>query len=153
MCSLVRSSTFTFTSHSKLFLEAAACLLRYQLFRHDSLYFCSPLPILHYTPHRTRHMPSLPTPSDTTHQHGSVDWLLLCIVLGIVLLQAVLILTCLRLGIAYSKARWKRLRQRGTVIVDGPAALIWTDRLPPAPTVSTYNLRQLQQESQDRITQ
>ncbi|KAF1946293.1 hypothetical protein EJ02DRAFT_329435, partial [Clathrospora elynae] len=83
------------------------------------------------------------------------DWTLIWIIFGvagilILILETAFVFTAIRLANVYSKARWTRLRQRGVVIVDGPA-LIWTDTIPIAPKTSTFNLRQTLQESQDGV--
>lgn len=98
-------------------------------------------------------MPAIVT--DTTkHQgyHLHIDWqliLVLLIVAGIVLLQIVLALGYIRLQNLRSKARWRRLRERGVVFVEGPA-LIWIDDLPPRATFSTFDLRKTLQASRGR---
>lgn len=67
-------------------------------------------------------------------------WILV-VLASIFIFQTAAILSLLRLHNVRSKARWRRLRERGVVIVDGPT-LIWRDDLPPPPTRSTMNLRQ-----------
>ncbi|KAE8832827.1 hypothetical protein PTNB73_09771 [Pyrenophora teres f. teres] len=72
-------------------------------------------------------------------QRGSTDRTQLCVVLavvGIVLIQTFLAIAYIRFHNLSSKARWRRLRERGVVFVNGPA-LIWTNTLPPAPLTST----------------
>ncbi|KAF2132547.1 hypothetical protein P153DRAFT_262898, partial [Dothidotthia symphoricarpi CBS 119687] len=62
-------------------------------------------------------------------------------VAGILVLEAFATIAYLRWHDRSSKAKWKRLRERGVVVVDGPV-LMWTDNLPPRPTNSTFNLHQ-----------
>lgn len=74
-----------------------------------------------------------------------LDWELIWVILsvaGIVLLEILLVLFCVRVLDVRSKANWRRLRQNGSVVVDGPT-LIWAHDLPPQPTYSTFNLRQI----------
>ncbi|PZC98046.1 hypothetical protein A1F97_02579 [Pyrenophora tritici-repentis] len=80
-------------------------------------------------------------------QHDSTDktqLFIILVVVGILLFETFLAIAYIRYHNLSSKARWRRLRERGVVVVNGPA-LIWTDTLPPAPTTSTFNLHHLQQ--------
>lgn len=86
----------------------------------------------------------------TTHEYP-IDWQLIWIILGVtvvILFQICAVLTCIWIHNIRSKARWLRLRERGIVIVDGPA-LIWADDLPPQSTISTFNLRQFSEANQN----
>ncbi|EFQ87194.1 hypothetical protein P3342_001440 [Pyrenophora teres f. teres] len=86
-------------------------------------------------------------------QRGSTDRTQLCVVLavvGIVLIQTFLAIAYIRFHNLSSKARWRRLRERGVVFVNGPA-LIWTNTLPPAPLTSTFNLHHIQQISREQV--
>lgn len=97
-------------------------------------------------------MPAALTPKHTPNPF-LIDWELLSIILVvscIVLLEIAAALAYIRIHNLRSKARWRRLRERGVVIVDGPT-LIWADDLPPQPTFSTFNLRQLARASYDRV--
>ncbi|KAH6879161.1 hypothetical protein BKA58DRAFT_436854 [Alternaria rosae] len=81
------------------------------------------------------------------------DWPLFLIILGVIIIllfQILFVFALLRWSNVRGKARWKRLRQRGVVILDGPA-LIWANSMPPGPTVSTFNLRQTLQTSDERV--
>lgn len=72
-----------------------------------------------------------------------IDWSLIWIIFiitGILFLQTVSVLTLLYLLVLRRETYWRRLRERGEVILDGPV-LIWTRDLPPKPTISTFNLR------------
>ncbi|CAO2656994.1 Nn.00g057970.m01.CDS01 [Neocucurbitaria sp. VM-36] len=80
------------------------------------------------------------------------DWELVYIILGvigIVFLEILIVFGCIRLHNLRSKARWRRLRERGVVVVNGPA-LIWADDLPPQPTFSSFNLRHILEDSNER---
>lgn len=84
-------------------------------------------------------MPSLPilpltSPLDlrVTPATPATDWPLLYILLAasiILALEVALVITWLRIHNLRSKARWRRLRERGVVVVSG-AAMIWVDDLP-----------------------
>jgi hypothetical protein len=110
-------------------------------------------PVTHLTAIDLAKMSALPRPINATRHHP--DRLSIWIVLGavgILLFQVIFLLSCISLGISQSKARWRRLRKSGVIFVDGPAA-IYTDTIRPAPTVSTFNLRQVLEASQDRSAQ
>ncbi|EOA88941.1 uncharacterized protein SETTUDRAFT_106486 [Exserohilum turcica Et28A] len=100
-------------------------------------------------------MPALPTTtpiSQHDHNRRRLDWPLIWAVIcvaSILVFQILLILCCIRVAISRSKARWARLRDQGVVVVDGPT-LIWMDTMPPAPTVSTFNLRQMVRWAEER---
>ncbi|OAL56009.1 hypothetical protein IQ07DRAFT_186484 [Pyrenochaeta sp. DS3sAY3a] len=75
------------------------------------------------------------------------DWELFWIILTVVaiaLAEALLVCLGLVLHNRRSKARWRHLRERGVVVVNGPS-LTWVESLPPRRTVSTFNLRQASQ--------
>jgi hypothetical protein len=92
-------------------------------------------------------MAAIPQPTETTtHPDRLSIWIALGVV-GIFFFQAIILIFCLIHGISRAKARWGQLRERGTITVDGPVA-IWTNAIPPAPTVSTFNLQQALQASQ-----
>jgi len=101
-------------------------------------------------------MPALPTSTHIPLAPLSLpDWPLFLIIIGVLIIllcQIILVIAFLRWSNVHSKARWRRLRQRGVVILDGPA-LIWTNPIPPGPTVSTFNLRQTLRTSDERVTQ
>lgn len=89
--------------------------------------------------------PCSPLTPRSTPAHYSHDWPLIWILItvgSILLLEIVLALAWLRIHNLRSKARWKRLRDRGVVIVSG-AALLWTRDLPLRPYISYLNLRQV----------
>ncbi|KAG9188708.1 hypothetical protein G6011_07413 [Alternaria panax] len=69
-------------------------------------------------------------------------------VISILLFQTFIAVAFVRWTNLRSKAQWRDLRHRGIAILDGPS-LIWKDTIPPAPTVSTYNLRQKLQRSDE----
>lgn len=88
--------------------------------------------------------PSSPFTARTTPGPHSHDWPLIWVLItvgGIILLELILAIVWIRIHNLRSKARWKRLRQRGVVIVSG-AALLWTKDLPLRPYISHINLRQ-----------
>lgn len=109
---------------------------------------------LHLAPYQ-KMPPILTTSTSNNSQRDSFDRPQFCVilaVLGIVLIQTTLAIAYIRFLNLNSKARWRRLRQRGVVIVDGPA-LIWTNEIPPAPLTSTFNLRQASRRSNEQATQ
>ncbi|KAF2846823.1 hypothetical protein T440DRAFT_404927 [Plenodomus tracheiphilus IPT5] len=74
---------------------------------------------------------------------SAIDWSVVWVLLGvtgIVLLQIAVVIAFLWDRKKRSETRWRLLRERGVVIIDGPA-LIWVNDLPPRPTLSTFNLR------------
>jgi hypothetical protein len=101
-------------------------------------------------------MPALPTSTHAPAVHRSpTDWPLLWVIIGVVsilLFQIFIAIAVIRWGNLHSKARWRHLRQRGIAILDRPS-LIWRDTIPPAPTVSTYNLRQTFQRLDEPVAQ
>jgi hypothetical protein len=101
-------------------------------------------------------MPAIPTSTDAPPVHHShIDWPLPWVIIGVIsilLFQVFLVIALIRRENLRSKARGRELRQRGVAILDGPS-LIWTDAIPPAPTISTYNLRQTLQRSEERAVQ
>ena len=93
------------------------------------------------------------SPGHSSSGHFPIDWELIWVILGaigIVFLEIVIVVAYIRFHNLRSKARWRRLRERGVVIVDGPT-LIWADDLAPQPTFSTFNLRQFPQESHESV--
>lgn len=85
-------------------------------------------------------MPSLP--STVELRPSTIDWPVICtllIVAGIISFQTMVVFAFLRIHTVRSEMRWRLLREKGLVIVDGPM-LIWADNLPPRPTLSTFNL-------------
>lgn len=58
--------------------------------------------------------------------------IILVTVTGIITLQILVAITFLCYRNYKGKARWRRLRQRGIVLLDGPA-MYWTDDLPIPP--------------------
>ncbi|RYN86745.1 hypothetical protein AA0120_g7879 [Alternaria tenuissima] len=100
-------------------------------------------------------MPALPISTHATTAHHGTDWPLLWIIIGvtsIILFQTFIAVALIRWANLRSKARWKDLRNRGIAILDGHS-LIWRDTIPPAPTVSTYNLRHKLQISNEQVSQ
>jgi hypothetical protein len=101
-------------------------------------------------------MPALPTSAHAPAAHRSrTDWPLLWVLISvssILIFQVLIVIAFIRWANVHSKARWRRLRQRGVVILDGPA-LIWTNPIPPAPAISTFNLRQTFQTSDEQVAQ
>lgn len=72
-----------------------------------------------------------------------LDWELLCIlviVASILIAELILAIGSIRWHNLRSKARWKRLREHGVVIVSGPA-LLWAGDIPVPRQVSYFNLR------------
>jgi hypothetical protein len=61
---------------------------------------------------------------------------------SILLLEALLVVALLHRSTLRRRARWRRLHDRGVVIVSG-AALLWTKDLPLRPYISYLNLRQI----------
>ncbi|RMZ66684.1 hypothetical protein GMOD_00002043 [Pyrenophora seminiperda CCB06] len=91
--------------------------------------------------------PILTTATPVASQRDLIDRTqvyVILIVLGIILFQIALAFAYIRFLNLSSKTRWRRLRQRGVVVVNGPA-LIWTNTIPPPPLTSTFNLRQMPQ--------
>jgi hypothetical protein len=78
--------------------------------------------------------------------------LVLTVVSGILLLQLLAILIALRRHNTQSKAKWRRMRDKGVVVVSGPA-MIWVREAPPRATFSTFNLRQYLETSRDPVGQ
>jgi hypothetical protein len=94
-----------------------------------------------------------------THHHPGIDadvvpdfelFLVLTIVTGILVLQLLAVLIALRRHNVRDKAKWKRLREDGVVIVSGPA-MAWVNEAPPRATFSTFNLRQTLQTSSEQV--
>ena len=82
-----------------------------------------------------------------------VDWELawiLITVAGLLVLELTLVLTCIRCHNLRSKARWRRLRERGVVVVSGPA-LLWVGDLPIRNQISYFNLRQAAASSRQAL--
>ncbi|KAF2036008.1 hypothetical protein EK21DRAFT_106841 [Setomelanomma holmii] len=77
-------------------------------------------------------------------------WILLAISL-ILFLETFLAIAWIRRHNLASKARWKRLRERGVVIVSGPA-IAWVGDLPLQQQVSYINLRRTAEASRYNIT-
>jgi hypothetical protein len=96
-------------------------------------------------------LPSInPLLSRTTFATYPQDWDLIYILITIailIILELILVFTCIRIHNLHSKARWKRLRERGVVVVNGPA-LIWMDNLPLRRGISLFNVRQTAEEEQ-----
>jgi hypothetical protein len=100
-------------------------------------------------------MPAIGRP-DTYAAQGThpTDWGLiwiLVVVASILLFETVLAVAWIRIQNLRSKAHWRRLRQRGIVIVDGPA-LVWADDLPPQRGISYFNLGQTLQASKVKVS-
>jgi hypothetical protein len=89
------------------------------------------------------------TETHIAHTAHPLDWHLLwilVIVAGILVFQCALALAWIRFHNLNSKARWRRLRERGVVVVHGPA-LVWAADLPPRRDVSYINLGQAMQHA------
>jgi hypothetical protein len=90
------------------------------------------------------HSPSSPLlPRQTPALDESRDWTLLWILIthtAILALELVLALAWIRIHNLRSKARWRRLRERGVVVVSG-AAMIWAYDLPLRRGVSYFDVR------------
>jgi hypothetical protein len=100
-------------------------------------------------------MPALTTSTHIAAAHHGIDWPLLWVIIGvisIILFQIFIAVALVRWANLHSKARWRDLRNRGIAILDGPS-LIWRDTIPPALTVSTYNLRHKLQISNEQVSQ
>jgi hypothetical protein len=92
--------------------------------------------------------PINPLLSRTTPATYLQDWELIYILVTIailLILELTLVFTCIRIHNLHSKARWRRLRERGVVVVNGPA-LIWMDNLPLRRGISLFNVRQPAEE-------
>jgi hypothetical protein len=103
-------------------------------------------------------MPTLPirpptsplTPRSTPATHArdwSLFWILVA-VLSVLFLELVLALSWIRYHNIRSKARWRSLRERGVVVVNG-STLIWVSDLPPRRQVSKFNLREVSGVQED----
>jgi hypothetical protein len=74
---------------------------------------------------------SSPLATRMTSAHHIRDWPLTWVLIAvgsILFLELILAIVWIRIHNLRSKARWRRLRQRGVVIVSG-AALLWTKDL------------------------
>ncbi|KAH8733003.1 hypothetical protein GQ44DRAFT_15365 [Phaeosphaeriaceae sp. PMI808] len=93
------------------------------------------MPVIHLAdnPHSPRSMP-------TTHSFDAELIWTLFILSGILLLQAVLGISCIHYHNLRSKARWRILRERGIVIVNN-STLVWADSLPLQSQISYINLK------------
>jgi len=95
-------------------------------------------------------MPAISLPeAGMAHVTHSLDWHLLWIlvaVAGILVFQGTLAIVWIRYHNLSSKARWRRLRERGVVFVNGPA-LLWAADLPPQRNISYINLGQAMQHA------
>jgi hypothetical protein len=81
----------------------------------------------------------------STPTHYTRDWALIWVLVtvgSILLLEALLVVALLHRSTLRRRARWRRLHDRGVVIVSG-AALLWTKDLPLRPYISYLNLRQI----------
>ncbi|KAH7076554.1 hypothetical protein BKA63DRAFT_564940 [Paraphoma chrysanthemicola] len=86
------------------------------------------------------------TPRSTpTHRDWELIWILVAISV-ILFLEVVLPIVWIRKQNLNSKARWKRLRHRGIVVVSGPAIARGGD-LPLQQEVSYLNLRRTAESS------
>jgi hypothetical protein len=114
-------------------------------------------------PHSTASMPAIgtllpcsPLSARSTPAHDARDWPLIWVLVTvgiILLLELVLVVALLRVRHLRSEARWRRLRDRGVVIVSG-AALLWTKDLPLRPYISYLNLRQIvDQQKRDQVSE
>jgi hypothetical protein len=100
--------------------------------------------------------PCSPFFARSTPAHHARDWPLIWILItvgSILLLEAVLVVALLRRSTLRRRARWRRLHDRGVVIVSG-AALLWTRDLPLRPYISYLNLRQIvDQQKRDEVSE
>ena len=101
------------------------------------------------------HPPSIfthfkPRPTTTPTIPDLELFLVLTIVSGILVLQLLAILLALRRHNVQSKAKWRRMRADGVVVVRGPA-MIWVREAPPRATFSTFNLRLHRAVSRDSV--
>lgn len=93
------------------------------------------MPVLHPNPNL-----HLPPPQQRTF-NNSLLYILLTL-FAILLLETFLVLGYLRYHNLASKKRWRELRERGEVLVDGPV-MVWAEDLPPRRTVSRVDLGRL----------
>jgi hypothetical protein len=77
-------------------------------------------------------------------------FLVLTVVSSILFLQLLAVLLALRRHNVQSKARWRRMRDEGVVVVSGPA-MIWISQAPPRATFSTFDLRRHREASRDEV--
>jgi hypothetical protein len=77
-------------------------------------------------------------------------FLVLTVVSSILFLQLLAVLLALRRHNIQSKARWRRMRDEGVVVVSGPA-MIWVSQAPPRATFSTFNLRRYAEVSREEV--
>jgi hypothetical protein len=77
-------------------------------------------------------------------------FLVLTAVSSILFLQLLAVLLALRRHNIQSKARWRRMRDEGVVVVSGPA-MIWINQAPPRATFSTFDLRRHREASRDEV--
>jgi hypothetical protein len=66
---------------------------------------------------------------------------ILIAVAGLLLLEAAIAIGCVFYRHKRSTTRWRHLRERGVVVVNGPS-LLWVGDLPIRQQVSYFNLRQ-----------
>jgi hypothetical protein len=97
----------------------------------------------------SRHDTPFSPRSTRTPRDWELFWILLTVGL-ILFLEVVLAVVCIRTHNRQSKARWKRLRERGVVIVSGPA-IAWVRDLPLQQQVSYLNLRQTAEASRYNV--
>jgi hypothetical protein len=97
------------------------------------------MPALSILPPTTPHSPRT---TRATYPHDWEPIWVLVTVLSILVVEVVLALSWLRIHNLRCKARWKNLRERGVVVVNGPS-LIWVENLPLRRTVSHFNLREV----------
>jgi hypothetical protein len=76
----------------------------------------------------------------TNHRDWALIWILLTVT-AVVVIEIILAIVWIRIHNLRSKARWRRLRERGVVIVNG-AALVWIHDLPMQNGVSYFHLKQ-----------
>jgi hypothetical protein len=98
--------------------------------------------------------PATPLSPYTTPTTYERDWPLISVliaVFGILFLEFTLAIVWIRIHNLRNKARWRRLRNRGVVIVSG-AALVWVEDLPPRKQISYYNFREnIDREKRDEF--
>ncbi len=102
-------------------------------------------------PALTSDNPYLPTKHPTLRL--PVDWQTLATILAVIavlLLEICIALTWLRCHDQRSKAKWRRRRENGIVIVNGPV-LVWADDLPPQRLYSAFNLRWVVKEEGELV--
>lgn len=74
-------------------------------------------------------------------------FLVLVTVAGVIFLQTLAVISCLYYNNYHGKAKWRRLRKKGIVVVNGPV-LYWADDDPLPPIRPSFDMRQMEHGSQ-----